>query len=164
MSDFISREAVLVQIRVQQSRYVLGSREWLAIANALDAIAALPVEQDEDAERPTITVSGPVGCGKSAVMEIIYRALRDAGLHPFSDQLAHERRMVDEQPRPRETAWELVESTRSALLRFHPTHEAAEAFWRYWRENGETHKHGYYESTWGAINAALSAARRDHGK
>lgn len=45
MSDFISREAVLVQIRVQQSRYVLGSREWLAIANALDAIAALPVEQ-----------------------------------------------------------------------------------------------------------------------
>lgn len=37
-----------------------------------------------------------------------------------------------------------------------PTHEAADAFWRYWRENGETHKHGYYESTWGAINAALA--------
>jgi len=36
-----------------------------------------------------------------------------------------------------------------------PTHEAANAFWNYWRENGETHKHGYYESTWGAINAAL---------
>ena len=34
-------------------------------------------------------------------------------------------------------------------------HEAADAFWDYWRENGETHKHGYYESTWGAINAAL---------
>src|SRR5574343_575997 len=37
-----------------------------------------------------------------------------------------------------------------------PTHEAADAFWKYWRENGETHKHGYYESTWGAINAALA--------
>ena len=39
-----------------------------------------------------------------------------------------------------------------------PTHEAADAFWKYWNENGETHKHGYYESTWGAINAALDAA------
>ena len=39
-----------------------------------------------------------------------------------------------------------------------PTHEAADAFWQYWRENGETHKHGYYESTWGAINAAIKAA------
>jgi len=39
-----------------------------------------------------------------------------------------------------------------------PTHEAADAFWKYWRENGETHKHGYYESTWGAINAALNAS------
>lgn len=37
-----------------------------------------------------------------------------------------------------------------------PTHEAADAFWAYWRENGETHKHGYYESTWGAINKALA--------
>ena len=36
-----------------------------------------------------------------------------------------------------------------------PTHEAADAFWRYWRRNGDTHVHGYYESTWGAINAAL---------
>ena len=30
-------------------------------------------------------------------------------------------------------------------------------FLKYWRENGETHKHGYYESTWGAINAALNS-------
>lgn len=38
----------------------------------------------------------------------------------------------------------------------HPAaHEAADAFWNYWRANGETHKHGYYESTWGAINAAI---------
>lgn len=38
----------------------------------------------------------------------------------------------------------------------HPDgHKAADAFWKYWQENGETHKHGYYESTWGAINAAL---------
>jgi len=36
-----------------------------------------------------------------------------------------------------------------------PTHKAADAFWEYWDENGATHKHGYYESTWGAINAAL---------
>lgn len=34
-------------------------------------------------------------------------------------------------------------------------HEAADAFWAYWKENGETHKRGYYESTWGAINRAL---------
>ena len=33
--------------------------------------------------------------------------------------------------------------------------KAADAFWEYWRENGETHKHGFYESTWGAINAAI---------
>lgn len=38
-----------------------------------------------------------------------------------------------------------------------PTAEAADAFWKYWRENGETHIHGYYESTWGAINQALRA-------
>ena len=36
-----------------------------------------------------------------------------------------------------------------------PTQEAADAFWRYWRRNGIPHVHGYYESTWGAINAAL---------
>lgn len=41
----------------------------------------------------------------------------------------------------------------------HPDcHKAADAFWDYWKENGETHKHGYYESTWGAINAALNVA------
>ena len=34
-------------------------------------------------------------------------------------------------------------------------HKAADAFWKYWNEYGETHKHGYYESTWGAINQAL---------
>lgn len=39
-----------------------------------------------------------------------------------------------------------------------PTPEAADAFWKYWRENGESHRHGYYESTWGAINAALNAS------
>lgn len=34
-------------------------------------------------------------------------------------------------------------------------HKAAAAFWNYWEEFGETHKHGFYESTWGAINAAI---------
>lgn len=38
-----------------------------------------------------------------------------------------------------------------------PSHEAAIAFWDYWKLNGETHKHGFYESTWGAINRALRA-------
>ena len=33
-------------------------------------------------------------------------------------------------------------------------HKAADAFWQYWRENGVPHKHGYYESTWGAMNQA----------
>lgn len=38
----------------------------------------------------------------------------------------------------------------------HPDcHKAADAFWQYWKENGATHKHGYYESTWGAINQAI---------
>ena len=40
-------------------------------------------------------------------------------------------------------------------VRHQRCHEAANAFWKYWNENGETHKHGYYESTWGAINQAL---------
>lgn len=31
------------------------------------------------------------------------------------------------------------------------SYEGCEAFWKHWRENGETHKHGFYESTWGAI-------------
>jgi hypothetical protein len=38
------------------------------------------------------------------------------------------------------------------------SHEACDAFWEYWKENGETHKHGYYESTWGAIKAYLEKA------
>ncbi len=42
-----------------------------------------------------------------------------------------------------------------------PTHETADAFWSYWKENGETHKHGYYESTWGAINAALKISNKN---
>lgn len=38
----------------------------------------------------------------------------------------------------------------------HPkAHEACDAFWKYWQENGVPHEHGYYESTWGAINVAL---------
>lgn len=41
----------------------------------------------------------------------------------------------------------------------HPkAHEACDTFWAYWKANGITHVHGYYESTWGAINAALVIA------
>lgn len=43
-----------------------------------------------------------------------------------------------------------------ALNTRHPNcHQAADAFWKYWNENGETHKRGYYESTLGAINRAI---------
>ena len=38
------------------------------------------------------------------------------------------------------------------------SHEGCDAFWEYWEENGEAHKHGYYESTWGAIRAYLNKA------
>ena len=59
------------------------------------------------------------------------------------------RRALDKQP---QGEWQPV-PPRACIK---PTHEAANAFWLYWRENGETHKHGFYESTWGAINAALA--------
>jgi hypothetical protein len=36
------------------------------------------------------------------------------------------------------------------------THSAADAFWDTWKKNNETHKHGYYESTWLAVDAAMS--------
>jgi hypothetical protein len=36
------------------------------------------------------------------------------------------------------------------------SHEACDALWKYWNENGETHKHGYYESTWGAVQAYMN--------
>lgn len=55
-----------------------------------------------------------------------------------------------------------------ALNTRHPDcHRAADAFWKYWKENGETHKHGYYESTWGAINRAIrmvGVAPHDYGQ
>ena len=39
----------------------------------------------------------------------------------------------------------------------HPQiHQVADTFWRVWNENGEPHKHGFYESTWMAIDAALA--------
>lgn len=38
------------------------------------------------------------------------------------------------------------------------SHEGCDAFWDYWREVGDTDKHGYYESTWGAIKAYLRQA------
>lgn len=38
-------------------------------------------------------------------------------------------------------------------------HEVADAFWKAWKENGESGRHGYYESTWISIRAAITAAR-----
>ena len=37
-------------------------------------------------------------------------------------------------------------------------HHVADEFWRAWNENGERHKHGFYESTWMSLRAALTAA------
>lgn len=74
-------------------------------------------------QEPTITVSGPVACGKSYVMELIYKALRNAGLHPYSDELAHERRMVEEQPQPAAKVWRLRESVYAAPPQAAPAQE-----------------------------------------
>lgn len=53
-------------------------------------------------------------------------------------------------------AGDALDASRLALNVRHPNcHKAADAFWTYWNENGETHKRGYYESTWGAINRAI---------
>lgn len=37
------------------------------------------------------------------------------------------------------------------------SHEAVTEFWRVWKEVGDPHKHGFYESTWMAFRAALLA-------
>jgi|GEM_PF-4605694 len=62
---------------------------------------------------------------------------------------AMEQRLLRDLRKPRPSITQVV---------INPEHAAADAFWEYWRENGETHRHGYYESTWGAINAAIKAA------
>jgi hypothetical protein len=58
-----------------------------------------------------------------------------------------------------EAECDVLKAERDALLAgeasINPLHHAAHAFWTFWNENGETHRHGYYESTWGAINAAI---------
>lgn len=87
----------------------VGLREFVEHAETFRAALAPPQEGE-----PTITVSGPVACGKSFVMELIYKALRDAGLHPYSDDLAHERRMVDGQPPPPTKVWKLREAVYAA--------------------------------------------------
>ncbi len=38
-------------------------------------------------------------------------------------------------------------------------HHVADAFWNSWKANGETHKHGYYESTWMSLRAAFIVAQ-----
>lgn len=66
---------------------------------------------------------------------------------------------------PTECAWQAWQAATAAAaipkdrlalnVQHRDCHKAADAFWAYWNENGETHKRGYYESTWGAINQAL---------
>lgn len=70
-----------------------------------------------------------------------------------SDEAMAEGKLADAYKLAKEA---LSGSTELALnVKHRDCHLAADAFWAYWRENGETHKHGYYESTWGAINCAL---------
>lgn len=38
-------------------------------------------------------------------------------------------------------------------------HHVADAFWKSWEVNGVQHKHGYYESTWIALRAAIRASK-----
>ncbi|PHS09369.1 MAG: hypothetical protein COA78_11960 [Blastopirellula sp.] len=60
----------------------------------------------------------------------------------------------------RDSKLEAKNHDRESLVSDFPmSHEACDAFWKYWEENGETHKHGHYESTWGAINAYLEKAK-----
>lgn len=49
---------------------------------------------------------------------------------------------------------ELLEKTK---LNHNPKHESVDAFWKEWNRVGEPHKHGVYESTWMAFNAAVEA-------
>lgn len=59
-------------------------------------------------------------------------------------------------------AQEVLAETRDALderVRIDATHEAADAFWTYWNKVGKTGKRGYFEATWGAINAALNVRK-----
>ncbi|MCP5004664.1 MAG: hypothetical protein GY941_12110 [Planctomycetes bacterium] len=39
-----------------------------------------------------------------------------------------------------------------------PSRRACAAFWKSWEENGETRKHGDYESTWMAVRAYMVVA------
>ena len=89
----------------------------------------LPAREWSDAEVDAAALAACIewGCGPVAIITPLDRAIFRAGLAAAAP------------------ARECIK----------PTHEAADAFWTYWRENGETHRHGYYESTWGAINAAL---------
>ncbi len=43
----------------------------------------------------------------------------------------------------------------------YPSQEACDAFWESWEENGATHKHGYYESTWMAVRAYMAVADKE---
>ena len=47
---------------------------------------------------------------------------------------------------------------KAQAAREHLEHAAADAFWAYWNKSGASREHGYYESTWSAIRAAIAAA------
>lgn len=71
------------------------------------------------------------------------------------DYLSH---MQAAKERDEESDRQVIPSNFRPAYRIVPIYAAVDAFWDHWRKNGETHKHGFYESTWGAINAALSVA------
>ena len=52
-----------------------------------------------------------------------------------------------------------LEAAEKTRLNNNPKHESVDAFWKEWERVGVPHKHGYYESTWMAFNAAYEALK-----
>lgn len=130
-------------------------------------IAALEAELAEVKARPLNRYVHHLGM-RVAQLESALRDVGGWGIHYFGADMPERWSSSSIGKRVRSaltTSETVVESpwTITKKEAIEPTHEAADAFWKYWRENGDTHKHGYYESTWGAINAALNASQAKIG-
>lgn len=138
---------------------------WQSIAKHRNAIATLPAAQPEQcAASPADALHESrwkAEAQRYAANADYWRERAEkADARPHPDEHGHWdvadiRRVLHERDEAREL---LREAEEPPIRTIRTTHEAVDAFWRYWRENGEAHKHGYYESTWGAINAALRVA------
>jgi hypothetical protein len=91
--------------------------------------------------------------------EFTYAELEQRLINALADnqRLDHEvKQLRGSRPEPEPEPVASIPKERLALnVQHKDCHIAADAFWEYWNANGETHKRGYYESTWGAINRAL---------